>query len=58
MPQNDIPFSREELQSIVRRARVLIETVGVNPVWKKVYENLELSVSTLDAFIARTELKD
>ena len=55
MSQNDTAFTRKELQNIVERARMLSETVGTNHLWVRVFVNLELAASTVDAFIARSE---
>lgn len=46
-------FTREELSHIMAKAENLASTIGMNPRWRRVYEELSQAASNLDAFIAR-----
>lgn len=47
-------FEREELQEIRVRAAEHASIVGLNPLWKRAYEDLAFAASVLDAFVARS----
>lgn len=49
-------ITREELQNIEKRARKLSEVGNLSTAWKMAFEQLAFAASTLDAFIARTEV--
>lgn len=51
-----LPFSREELNHIQRRADKLISNNELSPKWEKAYRDLSYSCSVLDAFNARSAL--
>ena len=51
-------FSREKLQEIRRQAYALADTKGLNPSWKRLLLNLGDAANALDAYIARTEVKE
>lgn len=50
-------FGREELCDIINRAKYLKNVKGTNSSWKRLFERIEDDLNTLDAFIARTEIK-
>jgi len=51
-------FSREKLQEIRRQAYALADTKGLNPSWKRLLLNLGDAANALDAYLARTEVKE
>ena len=52
------PFDREEVQELRYRFRCLIMMGSLNTYWKRLYERIEDDLNALDAFIARTEIKE
>ncbi len=61
---NEIPkdsplngFRRKELQEIRKKAEESANMEGLCQDWKRIYTNLADAVNTIDAFIARTEVK-
>ena len=51
------PFDRDEVQELRHRFRCLKDIYGCSTCWKRLYERIEDDLNTLDAFIARTEVK-
>jgi len=51
------PFDREEVQELRHRFRCLKNVDGFSIYWKRLFERIEDDMNTLDAFIARTEIK-
>ena len=50
-------FEREELWGIRSKALEASKCEGLNPNWKRCYENLADAANYLDAIIARTEMQ-
>jgi len=53
-----LDFTREELIDIRYRAKKHSETNGLNPDWKRAYEQLAIAADHLDAMIARCIICD
>ena len=51
-------FGREELWDIRKRAKYFKNIKGTNPSWQKAFERLENAVDILDAFIARSAIRE
>ena len=52
------PFDREEVQELRHRFRCLKNMYLYSTYWKRLYERIEDDLNALDAFIARTEIKE
>ena len=52
-----IPFSRIEVCELRNRFYDLKNMYGCSTSWKRLYERIEDDLNSLDAFIARTEIK-
>jgi hypothetical protein len=47
-------FERKELQEIITKAAEHASIKGLNPMWKRAYEDLAFAAAVLDAFLARS----
>ena len=57
MAKDPVPFKREELKQTEKRAMIMADAVS-NPSWKRAYQDLAHACNVLDAFIARSTVKD